>query len=119
MSCQESESLSGTDRPSLTLQCVNTVMSFCAKLTRDCMFSSKTIFCLIFLLQTSTLLDNAEKWGVKIVTLPAALKWIEKELQKLPKTQSKVKVVFLYSNSINVVQFNYIVVNKHQTFFNQ
>ncbi|XP_060597448.1 uncharacterized protein LOC132751301 isoform X2 [Ruditapes philippinarum] len=36
--------------------------------------------------QASTLLDNAEKWGVKIVSIEGAIKWIEIELKKLPKS---------------------------------
>ena len=45
-----------------------------------------------YFFQTSSLLDNAEKWGVKIVCLPAALKWIEKEMKKLPKLPTNKKV---------------------------
>ncbi|XP_053373583.1 uncharacterized protein LOC123531062 [Mercenaria mercenaria] len=41
--------------------------------------------------QASTLLDNAEKWGVKIVTVEGAFKWIDKELKKLPKSGSLCK----------------------------
>ncbi|KAL4222573.1 Cdc7p-Dbf4p kinase complex regulatory subunit [Mactra antiquata] len=43
--------------------------------------------------KTNTLLDNAEQWGVKIVSLEGAFKWIDKELKKLPKlsgNQSKI-----------------------------
>ncbi|KAK3603141.1 hypothetical protein CHS0354_042966 [Potamilus streckersoni] len=36
----------------------------------------------------SSVVQNAEKWGVKIVSLEATVKWIEKELKKLPKEKS-------------------------------
>ncbi|KAH3716168.1 uncharacterized protein LOC127855145 [Dreissena polymorpha] len=41
--------------------------------------------------QTSTLLDNAERWGIKIVSLEGAFKWIDKELKKLPKIAHTAK----------------------------
>ncbi|OWF39392.1 uncharacterized protein LOC110465088 [Mizuhopecten yessoensis] len=39
--------------------------------------------------KTSTIIENAEKWKVKIVSVEAALKWILKELAKLPAEDSK------------------------------
>ncbi|KAL3832324.1 hypothetical protein ACJMK2_023977 [Sinanodonta woodiana] len=36
----------------------------------------------------SSVVENAEKWGVKIVSVEAAVKWIEKELKKLPKEET-------------------------------
>ncbi|XP_060066326.1 uncharacterized protein LOC132546620 [Ylistrum balloti] len=39
--------------------------------------------------KTSSIIENAEKWKVKIVSVEAALKWILKELAKLPPDSSK------------------------------
>ncbi|WAQ94123.1 hypothetical protein MAR_006594 [Mya arenaria] len=42
-------------------------------------------------LSASSLLENAQKWGVKIVSLEGAVKWINRELKKLPTLQPNTK----------------------------
>ncbi|XP_062567770.1 LOW QUALITY PROTEIN: uncharacterized protein LOC134230012 [Saccostrea cucullata] len=41
--------------------------------------------------ETNPVLTNAENWGIKIVTLDVAQKWIQREISKLPQSNSKPK----------------------------
>ncbi|XP_061186135.1 uncharacterized protein LOC133194157 [Saccostrea echinata] len=41
--------------------------------------------------ETNPVLTNAENWGIKVVSLDAAQKWIQREISKLPQSNSKPK----------------------------